>query len=207
MICARTHNTVIILLHSELYVFTLSFLHYSSHRLFLFFWLLPLFAYFCLIFHMPLYIKVSDKSSWATEARRPHVWLFQDKALLRLFSIWVDVAWDCVKFSSATQWSEMSISCPVLPSPSTLMKTIELKGIWGSFSSRIMISSAEMHWIASSLVVTPPSSPWMIPWAGCSSISDSPFPCQAFKNLTPNRSPCSFYEVILWNYFLLSSDS
>lgn len=181
MICTRTHNIVITLLHSELYVFTLSFLLYSSHRLFYFFFgSLPCFAYFCLIFCMPPYIKVSDESSWATEATRPHMWVCQDKALLRLFSIGLDVAWDCVKFSSAPQWSEMSISCPLLPSPSALMKTIELKGFWGSFLSRILISSVEMHVIASPLVVTPPSSPRMMPWAGYSSISGSPFPCQAF---------------------------
>ena len=39
MIYTRTHNIVITLLHSELYVFTLSFLLYSSHRLFYFYFL------------------------------------------------------------------------------------------------------------------------------------------------------------------------
>lgn len=161
-----------------------------------------LFAYFCLIFYMSTYNNVSpaghslrlvimSHKSYSTTCVRANSLQRGDSES--------DLMQHVIVSSSVVQLSDLRCPSPaplVLPL-SAPMKTRALKGASGSFPSRILTSKCRNPFDTSTLVVPHPSSTWVIPLAGCSLLSGSPFPCCAFQNLTPNRSPAAFWSQLL----------
>lgn len=185
---------------------------FTAHRLIVSYSLPFLFSFSCLIFYMPVYIKVSTAGYSFRPVIKPQKLLnhmcgfvraeiFQDRS----FQVWVDAACIYVKFSGATEWFEISVSCP--SGPSTISSNEEQRVERGfkvlSFRDpHLQMQKSIWHVL---LVVAHPYATWIIPLAGLSLLSGSSFLSWAFQNLTPNRSPYKFGDVICWSNFLLSN--